>query len=155
MTPDRTAAAIEARRRAAEQKLQQVRDAIADLRRHKTPVTYPAVARQAGVSRTFLYANPDARALISKAISTGSGPKTSAPGTGSNQEPSWRERALNAEAAQRLATENATLKQRVRQLTHDNRTLEERLEAARSNNRFADRRIAQLEAQLTERAPAR
>ena len=69
MTPDRTAAAIEARRRAAEQKLQQVRDAIATLRRRKTPVTYPAVARQAGVSRTFLYANPDARALVSDAIS--------------------------------------------------------------------------------------
>jgi hypothetical protein len=47
MTPDRTAAAIQARRRAAEQKLQQVRDAIATLRRRKTPVTYPAVARQA------------------------------------------------------------------------------------------------------------
>jgi hypothetical protein len=188
MTPDRTAAAIAARHRATEQKLQQVRDALASLKRHKTPVTYPAVARQAAVSRTFLYANPDARALISKAVSTGSGRKAPGPGTG-GQEPSWRERALNAEAAlkeahaeiaaqrrrmaillgqlrdlehdlpaeaaQRLATENTTLKQRVRQLTRDNRTLEERLEAARSNNRFADRRIAQLEAQLTEPAPAR
>ena len=188
MTPDRTAAAIEARRRAAEQKLQQVRDAVASLRRHKAPVTYPAVARAAGVSRTFLYANPEARALISEAVSKGRH-KAPAPGTGGDQEPSWRERALNAEAAlktaeaeiaaqrrrmaillgqirdlehdlspeaaQRLATENTTLKQRVRQLTQDNRTLEERLEAARSNNRFADRRIAQLEAQLTERAPAR
>jgi hypothetical protein len=186
MTPDRTAAAIAARRRAAEQKLQQVRDAVAILRRRKTPVTYPAVARQAGVSRTFLYANPDARALISDAISkTG----TQHARGSDDQEPSWRERALNAEAAlktaqseiaaqrrriaillgqirdlehdlspeaaQQLATENTTLKQRVRQLTHDNRTLEDRLEAARSNNRFADRRIAQLEAQLTERAPAR
>ena len=47
MTPDRTAAAIEARRRAAEQKLQQVRVAVASLRRHQTPVTYPAVASQA------------------------------------------------------------------------------------------------------------
>jgi hypothetical protein len=188
MTPDRTAAAIEARRRAAELKLQQVRDAIASLRRRKAPVTYPAVARQAEVSRTFLYANPEARALISEAVSKGSGQKAPAPG-GRDQEPSWRERTLNAEAAlktaeaeiaaqrrrmaillgqirdlehdlspeaaQRLATENTTLKQRVRQLTHDNRTLQERLEAARSNNRFADRRIAQLEAQLTERAPAR
>ena len=185
MTPDRTAAAIAARRRAAEQKLQQVRDAVASLRRHKAPVTYPAVARQAGVSRTFLYANPDARALVNEAISKG-GPEGT-PRAGDDQEPSWRERALNAEAAlktaeaeiaaqrrrmaillgqirdlehdlspeaaQRLATENTTLKQRVRQLTHDNKTLEERLEAARSNNRFADRRIAQLEAQLTERAP--
>jgi hypothetical protein len=46
MTPDRTAAAIAARRRATEQKLQQVRDAVASLRRRKTPVTYPAVARR-------------------------------------------------------------------------------------------------------------
>ena len=186
MTPDRTAAAIEARRRATEQKLQQVRDAVASLRRHKAPVTYPAVARQAGVSRTFLYANPDAQALISDAISkTG----TQHARGSDDQEPSWRERALNAEAAlktaraeiaaqrrrmaillgqirdlehdlspeaaQRLATENTTLKQRVRQLSHDNRTLEDRLEAARSNNRFADRRIAQLEAQLAGQPPQR
>ena len=121
-------------------------------------------------------------AVLSEAVSNDGGVKAAAPG-GGGQEPSWRERALNAEAAlttahaeiaaqrrrmaillgqirdleydlspeaaQRLATENTTLKQRVRQLTHDNRTLEQRLEAARSNNRFADRRIAQLEAQLT------
>ena len=47
MTPDRTAAANEARRRATEQKLQQVRAAVASLSRRKAPVTYPAVARQA------------------------------------------------------------------------------------------------------------
>jgi hypothetical protein len=185
MTPDRTAAAIQARRLATEQKLQQVRDAITAIRRARTPVTYPAIARQARVSRTFLYANPDARALISQAISKAG--KQPAAGAG-DQEPGWRERALNAEAAlqaaeaeiraqrrrmailmgqirdleqdlapqaaQRIATENTTLRQRVRQLTIDNRTLEQRLEAARSNNRFADRRIAQLEAQLTEHAPA-
>jgi hypothetical protein len=189
MTPDRTAAAIQARRRATEQKLQQVRDAVASLKRRKVPVTYPAVVRHAGVSRTFLYANPDARALISDAASKAGGQKAQPPAAGGDQEPPWRERALNAEAAlkeahaeiaaqrrrmaillgqirdlehdlspeaaQRLVTENTTLKQRVRQLTHDNKTLEERLEAARSNNRFADRRIAQLEAQLTERAPSR
>ena len=64
------------------------------------------------------------------------------------------EHDLAPEATQRLATENTTLKQRVRQLTHDNRTLEERLEAARSNNRFHDRRIAQLEAQLADPSAA-
>ncbi len=47
MTPDRTAAAIQARRRATEQKLQQARDAVASLKRRKVPVTYPAVARHA------------------------------------------------------------------------------------------------------------
>jgi hypothetical protein len=52
-------------------------------------------------------------------------------------------------------TENTALKQRVRQLSRNNKILEERLEAARSNNGFADRRIAQLEARLTEQAPQR
>jgi len=65
------------------------------------------------------------------------------------------EHDLAPEEAQRLATENTALKQRVRQLTSDNRALEQRLEAARSNNRFADRRIAQLEAQLTGHTSSR
>jgi hypothetical protein len=186
MTPDRTAAAIEARRRATGQKLQQVRDAITELGRRKTAVTYPAVARRAGVSRTFLYDNAEARALIGEAAGQQSQAQAQAD---AQQEASWRERALNAEAAlktahaeiraqreriaalmgqirdlehewpqetaQRVITENTTLKQRVRQLTQENRTLEERLQAARSNNRFADRRIAQLEAQIVEDAKKR
>ena len=188
MTPDRTAAAIEARRRGTQQKLQQVRDAITDLRRRKTAVTYPAVARRAAVSRTFLYENAEARALIGEAIGTAASQQAQArAGADARNEASWRERALNAEAtlttahaeigaqrdriavlmgqirdlehewsqetAQRITTENTTLKQRVRQLTTENRTLAERLRAARSDNRFADRRIAQLEAQLAEHAP--
>ncbi|MEN8655306.1 tyrosine-type recombinase/integrase [Streptomyces sp. 21So2-11] len=56
------------------------------------------------------------------------------------------------EAIQRITTENTTLKQRVRQLTTDNRTLDERLKAARSNLRFQDRRVADLEARLTDPA---
>ena len=55
-------------------------------------------------------------------------------------------------AVERITTENAILKQRVRQLTSDNRTLDERLKAARSNLRFQERRIADLEARLTESA---
>ena len=65
------------------------------------------------------------------------------------------EHEWSRETAQRIATENTTLKQRVRQLTTENRTLAERLRAARSDNRFADRRIAQLEAQLAEQVEAR
>ncbi|WP_405539573.1 hypothetical protein OG787_46505 [Streptomyces sp. NBC_00075] len=53
------------------------------------------------------------------------------------------------EAIQRITTQNTTLKQRVRQLTADNRSFDERLKAARSNLRFQDRRIADLEAQIT------
>jgi len=57
---------------------------------------------------------------------------------------------LYEEAIQRITTENTTLKQRVRQLSTDNRTFDERLKAARSNLRFQDRRVADLEARLTE-----
>jgi chromosome segregation ATPase len=186
VTPERTAAAIQARRRVTEQKLCQVRDAVAWLRRSKTPVTYPFVARRAGVSRTFLYENRDARALMETAGTLHAAQRQrDQAGQDAQAEAPWRERALNAEnalkaarseiraqrtrigqllgqlrdaereltdAIQRINSENTTLKQRVRQLTQDNRTLEERLQAARSNVRFADRRIAQLEAQLTEHA---
>ena len=53
------------------------------------------------------------------------------------------------EAVRRITTENTTLKQRVRTLTAENRGLEEKLKAARENLRFHDKRIADLEAQLT------
>ena len=51
-----------------------------------------------------------------------------------------------------VTRENITLKARVRQLSAENRTFDERLKAARSNLRFQDRRVADLEAQLTESA---
>jgi chromosome segregation ATPase len=60
----------------------------------------------------------------------------------------------DAGAAERLGTENTTLRQRVRDLTAASRTLDERLQAARSNNRFLDKRIAGLEAQLLNEIPA-
>ena len=59
----------------------------------------------------------------------------------------------DAGAAERLATENGTLRQRTGDLTAGHRTLEERLRAARSNNRFLDKRIAGLEAQLLAAEP--
>jgi chromosome segregation ATPase len=104
VTPDRTAAAIQARRHTTQQKLQQVRDALTWLHRSKAPLTYPAIARRAGVSRTFLYENPDARALIGEAITKAAGHKAQAQAeTDARQETSWRERALNAEAAIKAA----------------------------------------------------
>ncbi|MEV0038242.1 hypothetical protein [Streptomyces sp. NPDC050804] len=60
-------------------------------------------------------------------------------------------RTAAALAARRRKTEAAL--ERVRQLTTDNRTLDERLKAARSNLRFQDRRVADLEARLTEPEP--
>ena len=98
----RTAAANAARRAAAQAKVQRVRDAIAQLRRHKQPITYPAVALKATVSRTFLYENPDARALVTGAIAAGTGQRAPAADDDA-QEASWRERALNTEAALKAA----------------------------------------------------
>ncbi|OKJ92671.1 hypothetical protein AMK26_34480 [Streptomyces sp. CB03234] len=183
--PPRTAAALEARRQRTQSKVGQVRDSITELKRQKKPITVAAVVRQAGVSRTFLYENPDARALVADAVDRGSTALEPAnPRLDAESETQWRERALNAEDAlkaahgeirtqrsriaqlmgqirdletqwtdesiERITTENANLKQRVRQLTQDKRTLEERLQAARSNGRFQDRRIADLESKLLD-----
>jgi polyhydroxyalkanoate synthesis regulator phasin len=52
------------------------------------------------------------------------------------------------DTVQRITTESATLKRRVRELADDNRGLSEKLQAARSNNRFLDKRVADLEAEL-------
>jgi chromosome segregation ATPase len=185
ISPSRTQAANQARQQAIAGKLQRIRDTLRHMRRDHVPVTYPAVARRAEVSRTFLYQNAKANALVTEAITSNASRRQQAQAKQDTQaEVSWRERALNAEdalktshaeirtqrnriavlmgqardlqaqygedTAQRLATENTTLKQRVRQLIQDQRSLEEKLQAARSNNRFADRRIADLEAQLLE-----
>ncbi len=179
----RTAAANQARRKRTEDKLRAVADAIQQMQRRRLPVTYPALAARAGVSRTFLYDNPAARDLISAAITRASGQRQQDVADRDAQaEASWQQRALNAEqalktahaeiraqrarigellgqlrdtqrdhdtdAVERLTAENATLKQRLRDLSASSRTLEERLQAARSNNRFLDKRIADLEAQL-------
>ena len=183
--PPRTAAALAARRQATQTKVDQVRRTIAELRRQKSRVTVAAVVRRAGVSRTFLYENPDARILIADAVGQADATQDqNGARHGSQSETPWRDRALNAEDAlkaahaeirtqrnriaqlmgqirdlesqwteesiERVTTENANLKQRVRHLAQDKRTLEERLQAARSNSRFQDRRISQLEAQLLE-----
>ena len=62
-----TAAALAARRTSTRAALQRIDDAVARLRREKTTVTIAAIARRAGVSRTFLYDNPQARAAVAGA----------------------------------------------------------------------------------------
>ncbi len=183
----RTAAALAARHRDTQAALGRVDDIIARLRREKTPVSVAAVARRAGVSRTFLYTNVEAKTAVAKAIrESGDQRSRLIAEADDSREATWRERALNAEDAlkaahteviaqrtrigellgrirdleaewtpddvERITSENITLKERVRQLSADNRTFDERLKAARSNLRFQDRRIADLEAQLTESA---
>jgi chromosome segregation ATPase len=184
-TAARTAAAIAARRRRSEDKLARVEKVIRQLRRERARVVVRAIAHRAGVSPTFLYENPAARALVKAATADNAAHRDRAVAeTHERVEATWRERALNAEEAlaqahkeiltqrqrigqlmgqlrdfdqmvpgdsvQRLVSENASLKQQVRQLSQEHRSLQERLEASRSSNRFAERRIAVLEAQLLD-----
>jgi len=181
----RTAAANHARQQSIRDKLAHIDATLRTIRRERTAITYPAVVRRAGVSRTFLYQNAEASKLITAAIAATSDQRrrTQAAHDGHIQA-SWHQRALNAEdalkianaeidlqrerigillgqlrdlqaeytegTAQRLAIENTTLKQRVRQLTDQNRGIEQKLQAARSNNRFLDKRLADLEAALVD-----
>jgi chromosome segregation ATPase len=175
-------------RKRTEEKPCHVANAIGQLQRRRLPVTYPAIAAHAGVSRTFLYDNPAARDLVTAAITRADGQRQHDTAARDAQaEASWQQRALNAEqalkaahteiraqrarigellgqlrdtqhehdsdATGRLSAENATLRQRIRDLTAGHRTLEERLQGARSNNRFLDKRIAGLEAQLLAAEP--
>lgn len=162
MTPDRTTAAIEARQRATEQKLDQVRGAIAWLRRSKTPVTYPAVARRAAVSRTFLYENPGARALM-KAAGTARAAQRQREQAGqdSQAQASWRERALNAEDALKAAhaeihtqrarigqllgqlrdTEHELTQDAIQRITTENTTLKQRIRQLTQDNRTLEERL--------------
>ncbi len=110
----RTAAAQAARRRDTEAALGRVHDTIARLGKDKTPISVAAVARRAGVSRTFLYTNPDARAAVAEAVQD----TTDQHGRlrdeqDSQHEPAWRERALNAEDALKV-TNREILTQRAR-----------------------------------------
>jgi hypothetical protein len=156
----RTAAANHARQQSIRDKLAHIDATLRTIRRERTAITYPAVARRAGVSRTFLYQNAEASKLITAAIAATSDQRRRTQAAhDAHIQASWHQRALNAEdalkianaeidlqrerigillgqlrdlqaeytegTAQRLAIENTTLKQRVRQLTDQNRGIEQ------------------------------
>ncbi|OLZ60678.1 hypothetical protein AV521_44885 [Streptomyces sp. IMTB 2501] len=112
MSTSRTDAAVRARRQATQEMLQRLQTALAAMARDHTPVTVAALARTARVSRTFLYQNQQARALIEQATRT-SRPQPGISNSRSRTQSAWRERALNAEEA--LAqTQREILTQRTR-----------------------------------------
>jgi hypothetical protein len=101
----RTAVALRSRRAAAEAALTRVQEAICWLRREKAEISVAAVARRAGVSRTFCYDNPQARAAIAQATADRAERRRKhLDDQEAAQEASWRERALNAEDALKTAT---------------------------------------------------
>ncbi|MFF9104799.1 DUF6262 family protein [Streptomyces rubrogriseus] len=100
----RTAQALEARRKKTEDGLARIKDTLDQMIKARTPITMAAVARAADVSRTFLYEHADARSLVTEAMSQATGRRVQDRATAQAEiEASWRERALNTEAALKTA----------------------------------------------------
>jgi hypothetical protein len=158
----RTAAALAARRSSTQAALGRVHDAIFRLRREKIPVSVAAVSRRAGVSRTFLYANPEARSAVATAIAVAGERRGQALVDQDEQhEATWRARALNAEDALK-ATNTEILTQRTRigellgrirdleaewteeaiqRITTENTTLKQRVRQLTTDNRALEERL--------------
>ena len=158
----RTAAAVAARRHSTQAALGRIHDALARMRREKTPVTVAAVGRRAGVSRTFLYSNPQARAALADAMAdTRTRQAQDLASRDAEQEATWRERALNAEDALKAAHAEI-VQQRVRigellgqvrdleaewtqeaiqRITTENTTFKQRVRQLTTDNRTLDERL--------------
>ncbi|HEY2199330.1 MAG TPA: DUF6262 family protein [Mycobacterium sp.] len=159
----RTAAALAARRRDTQTALGRVHDAITRLRREKTMVSVAAVARRAGVSRTFLYTNPDAKTAVAEGVKEAGEERSrrALAQTDVAGQATWRERALNAEDALKIAhaeilaqrTRIGELLGRIRDLeaewtqddvqriTAENTTLKQRIRQLTADNRTLDERL--------------
>ncbi|WP_419995040.1 DUF6262 family protein [Streptomyces boninensis] len=113
-----TAAALAARRRQTEAKLDRIDVAISQLRRERGRLTVRGIAARAGVSATFLYENSQARARAQAAIAhSQSRHDQHTQQTHEHIEATWRERALNAETALTQAQKEIfTQRQRIGEL---------------------------------------
>jgi chromosome segregation ATPase len=100
----KTHAANRARQQRTAESLERIEQALTRMSRDGAPITYLAVARRARVSRTFLYQNIQAKALMATAISqAGNRQHELQASKDAELEASWKERALNAEDALRIA----------------------------------------------------
>ncbi|MEU9202715.1 DUF6262 family protein [Streptomyces sp. NPDC048332] len=158
----RTAAALAARRRKTEAALERVHQAIARLRREKAEISVAAVARRADVSRTFLYDNPEARAVIASAMTQARARRAQMlDDRDEEREATWRERALNAEDALKTAhgeilaqrtrigellgqvrdLEAEWTEEAIQRITTENTTLKQRVRQLTADNRTLDERL--------------
>jgi chromosome segregation ATPase len=79
----------------------------------RTSITFAVVARDAQVSRTFLYENPQARAAVDAAIAQAAGRRVESRRDAAEAlEAGWRERALNAEDALKATHEEIRAQRR-------------------------------------------
>jgi hypothetical protein len=123
-----TAAAIRARRSGIAAMIQRVDRALQQMRRERAVISVAGVSRRAGVSRTFLYQNTEARALV--AAAAGEHAKSAdvrASAAARAETAPWRERALNAESELKrahgeIAAQRGQIGEflgRIRDLEHD------------------------------------
>ena len=123
MRPDNTAPIIAAARRRHELTRAKAIRALRELSHAATPVTFEAVARQAGVSRSWLYAQPDIRAQVQQLRdTTAKAPARPVPA---------RQRASDASLLARLETALA----RNRELASENQQLRQQLAYALGDRR--------------------
>jgi predicted RNase H-like nuclease (RuvC/YqgF family) len=159
----RTAAAIASRRRRSETAVQRVRDTITALHREQSRITVAALARRAGVSRTFVYDNPEARAAVTAALADTDQQRRNLHATPADgPQAGWRERALNAEDALKSAHAEIA-RQRIRigellgqirdlqaewddqtiaRITTENTTLKQQVRQLTADNRTLEERLA-------------
>jgi len=127
MRPDNTAPLIAAARRRRELTRAKAIRALRELDQAGSPVTFEAVARASGVSRSWLYAQADLRAEITRLRdATGRAPSPPIPTS---------QRASDASLLQRLAQAN----ERNRQLAEENARLRRQLAQALGDQRAAPR----------------
>ncbi len=149
--PGQTAAAIAARRQQAKDKINRVEKAIGQLRRERGRLAVRSIAERAEVSATFLYENPDARALVQQAVADSKSSHDRRTGEKHEQiEASWRERALNAESElTRTQKEVVIQRQRIGELMGQIRDSDqmvpgESVQALTTENTTLKRRVQQL-----------
>lgn len=121
--PDNSAVIIAAARRRRELTRAKAIRALRELDRAGTPVTFEAVAREAGVSRSWLYAQPDIRAEIQRLRQASARPPARpVPARQRTSDASLLSRLQTVQARNReLATENQRLRQQLAQALGDRR----------------------------------
>jgi uncharacterized protein DUF6262 len=124
MRPDNTAPIITAARQRHELTRSKAIQALRELDHAGTPITFETVARTAGVSRSWLYAQPDIRAEIQRLRDTTR--RAPSPPIPTSQRASDTSLLARLEAAlqrnRKLAEDNQRLRQRLAQALGERRT---------------------------------
>ncbi|MGW6790760.1 DUF6262 family protein [Streptomyces chartreusis] len=129
MRADNSRHIVDAARRRSEYTRAKAVQALRSLDAVGAPVTFETVAKRAGVSRSWLYAQPDLRAEIER-LRAAHRRETRSPVPA-------RQRASDASLLRRLQAANA----RIRRLTEENQQIREQLARALGQQRTATTRI--------------